>query len=164
MLAKGRLTEGQPEGNGGQDERTGARLCGEQSRLSRLAERRNAFPSIHEFHFMLSRLHARLGAFALRFALAFSVSPFSLLSPFASLPCVFFRFFACLCALVCASCPPMFTHPLYSFLLSLSLCFADIVGVRVYAGQPEALVFLLLALLAFPLFFLSVVNLNKAKH
>ena len=49
-----------------------------------------------------------------------------------------------------------------NFLISLSLCFADIVGVRVYAGQLEALVFLALMLLAIPLFLLSAVNLNNA--
>ncbi len=49
-----------------------------------------------------------------------------------------------------------------NFLASLALCFADIVGVRVYAGQPEALVFLSLMLLALPLFLLSAVNLNNA--
>jgi hypothetical protein len=52
--------------------------------------------------------------------------------------------------------------PMKNFLASLALCFADIVGVRVYAGQPEALVFLSLMLLALPLFLLSAVNLNNA--
>jgi hypothetical protein len=51
-----------------------------------------------------------------------------------------------------------------NFLLSLSLCLADIVGVRLHAGQPEALVFLALMLVSAPLFFLSAVNLNSTKH
>lgn len=48
-----------------------------------------------------------------------------------------------------------------NFLISLSLCFADIIGVRLYAGQSEALIFLALMLLAIPLFLLSAVNLNS---
>ena len=51
-----------------------------------------------------------------------------------------------------------------NFLISLSLCFADIAGARVYAGQPEALVFLTLMLLSAPLFVASSVNLNNSKH
>lgn len=109
MLAKSRLTEGQPEGRratkGGRGAGGQARACRGRFQPSRTAERQNAFPPIHDF--MLSRFPAC--TLALRFAFAFSVSLPSLRP--GALPCAFFALFACLCALVCASCPPMSTHP-----------------------------------------------------
>lgn len=178
-----------------------------QSQPSRLAERRNAFPPIHEFHFMLSPFeltwspshfasHRSLTLFSLFLLVCVRLcahharlclltltcsqneqkkpcAPFSRLmrtahpsqSQIFVMDTIFGRSLKNLKRQLSVSKPnpPFNSLTMKNFLLSLSLCFADVVGVRLYAGQPEALVFLLLAFLAFPLFLLSAVNLHNTK-